>query len=301
MRAITRSAVVLLSVLIALGGASTAAGARQRKPRPLVLHPRFHVVGNTFRTDGPYIAGIDGPHVLVLTPVGNGQASGTLIDEQTGTQTSVSYPGCPWSEFSSDPFSGPWLVLPCDPSQGIELYDLHTGERTTVIPGPRVVSLEEECSMPDYCGGGVASLGARWIEWGIVPCRYCRAKYLFQNIDTGQVRSLPGWRSGGRIIPDLDSQSLAQTLCPPLTVPPGLPPIPGVPPGPGALSFYGSFAIASVVPGNGGCWSGAAPGSSYPSAVATRRSRRAHTRSYGRRANPAAGFTDSSCLACDVL
>ena len=95
----------------------------------------------------------------------------------------------------------------------------------------------------------VVGFGAHWIEWAQVPCRYCSAAYLFQNIDTGQVRSLPGWRPGGRIIPDLDSQSLAQPLCPPLTVPAGVPPPLGGPP-PGALSLYGSFAIAS--PGAGG-------------------------------------------------
>jgi hypothetical protein len=253
MRAIARSAVVLLSGLIAFGGASAAAGAHQRKSRPLVLHPRFHVVGNTFRTDGPYVAGIDGPYVLVLTPVGNGQASGTVIDEQTGAQTSVSYPGCSWSEFIAVQFGGPWLVLiPCQSgSGGFELYNLYSGERTTVVPGPRVVSLEDECNMPEYCGGGVQNLGAHWIEWEITPCRYCTAKYLFQNIDTGQVRSLRGWRPGGRIIPDLDSQSLAQPVCPPLTVPRGIPPIQGRP-APGALSFYGPFAIASVRPGYGG-------------------------------------------------
>jgi hypothetical protein len=219
-------------VLIALGGVSAAAGTHKRKPGPLVLHPRFHVVGSALTV------GTDGPFVLLETPGVDGQASGTLIDERTGTRTSVSYPGCFLPEFNTwDLLGGPWLMLLCDRAGqwdgGFELYDLYTGEWRAVVPNPP----EDECTQPDYCGVGVESLGAHWIEWQQVPCRYCRANYLFQNIDTGQLRSLPGWRSGGRIIPDLDSQSLAQTLCPPLTAPP-----PG-----GTPSFYGPFAIVGDV------------------------------------------------------
>jgi hypothetical protein len=234
MRSITRSAVVLLSVLIAFGGVSAAASAHKQKPRRLVLHPRFHVVGSALTVD------TDGPFVLLRTPGVDGQALGTLIDERTGTRTSVSYPGCYLQEFNTwDLLGGPWLMLLCDRAGqwdgGFELYNLYTGEWRAVVPDPRITSFD--CGMPEYCGVGVAGFGAHWIEWQTVPCRYCRATYLFQNIDSGQVRSLPGWRSGGRIIPDLDSQSLARTLCPPLTAPP-----PG-----GALSFYGSFAIVGDV------------------------------------------------------
>jgi hypothetical protein len=240
MRAITRSAVVLLSVLATLGGVSAVASAHKQKPRPLVLHPRFHVVGSalTVSTDGPF---------ALLRTYGF-DASGTLIDERTGTRTSVSYPGCFLPEFNTwDLFGGPWLMLSCDRAGqydgGFELYNLYTGEWRAVVPNPP----EDVCTMPDYCGVTVAGFGAHWIEWQQVPCRYCGANYLFQNIDTGQVRSLPGWRSGGRIIPNLDSQSLAQQVCRPLTVPRGEPPILGGRPEPGALSFYGSFAIVGDV------------------------------------------------------
>jgi hypothetical protein len=231
-------------VLIAFGGASPAASAHKRKHRPLVLHPRFHVVGSALAVVP------DGPFVLLLTPdVDAFDALGTLIDEQTGTRTSVSYPGCHLPEFSTwDPLGGPWLMLLCDRTGqwdgGFELYNLYTGEWRAVVPDPKISSFD--CGMPDYCGVTVAGFGAHWIEWQTVPCRYCTATYQFQNIDTGQVRSLPGWRVGGRIIPNLDSQSLAQRLCRPLTVPPGPPNLAG-PPGPGALSFYGSFALAGDV------------------------------------------------------
>jgi hypothetical protein len=80
----------VLAVLIALGCASTSAGAHQRKPRPLVLHPRFHVVGRWF-------LGADGPYVLLNGPGASGAEPGTpvtLVDEQAGTRTSVSYAGC---------------------------------------------------------------------------------------------------------------------------------------------------------------------------------------------------------------
>jgi hypothetical protein len=236
--------VVIASVMIALGCASAAASARQRKPGPLVLHPRFHVVGS-----GPAGVYIDGPYVLLMTPAANFEASRTLIDEQTGTQTSVSYPGCSLPELNGDPFGGPWLMLFCgQPGQGLngfELYNLYTGEWKAVVPDQGLISYGYNCSGgAPYCGSRVLGFGADWIEWE-ENCRYCDYTFLFQNIDTGVVQSLPGWQVGGRIIPDLDSPSLAQALCPPLTVPAGLPPIPGGTPEVGAVSFYGSFAIAS--------------------------------------------------------
>lgn len=235
MRSMARSAVVLLSVLIALGGASAAASAHKQPRGPLVLHPRFHAVGSALTVD------TDGPFVLLRSPVGDGfDASGTLIDERTGARTDVAYPGCHLDEFNTWALlGGPWLMLLCDRTGqwdgGFELYNLYTGEWRAVVPDPNITSFD--CGMPPYCGVTVAGFGAHWIEWQTVPCRYCTATYQFQNIDTGQVQSLPGWRSGGRIVPDLDSQSLARTLCPPLTAPP-----PG-----GALSFYGSFAIVGDV------------------------------------------------------
>ena len=240
----SRFTVVVVSVLIALVGGSAAAGAHAQKPRPVVLYPRFHVVGSA--RAGAYI---DGPYVLLLTPAANFEASGTLIDTQTGTRTSVSYPGCYLSEFNSDPMGGPWLMLFCHGAGqglgGFELYNLYTGEWKAVVPDPGIISYGNNCSggVP-YCGVGVSGFGADWIEWA-EHCRYCDDTYLFQNIDTGVVQSLPGWQVGGRVIPDLSSPFLAQTLCPPLTVPAGLRPIPGAPPGIGAVSFYGSFAIAS--------------------------------------------------------
>ncbi len=240
MRWTGRSLGVVLAVLIALGCASTAAGAHQRQPPPLLLHPRFHVVGRAL------LSYVDGPYVVLSAPVDAFEASGGMvIDEQTGTRTAVSYPGC-----HLDEFGGPWLMFFCDrPGQwagGFELYNLYTGEWRAVVPDPP----QDVCDQPPYCGVTVGGFGVHWIEWVQVPCRYCTANYVFQNIDTGQVGSLPGWQPGGQIIPDLDSESLARTLCPPLTVPAGAPPAPGGGPPPGALSLYGSFAIAS--PGGGG-------------------------------------------------
>jgi hypothetical protein len=234
----------MVSVLVALGGAAVAAGAHQHKPRPLVLHPRFHLVGS-----GPAGVYVDGPYVLLMNFAANFEASGTLIDEQTGTKTSVSYPGCYLSGFGGDPLGGPWLILGCGRAgEGLDRFELHnldTGEWHAVVPDPGIISYGNNCpGGTPYCGSGVMGFGADWIEWE-EHCRYCDYTYLFQNIDTGQVQRLPGWHVGGRIIPDLDSLSLARPLCPPLTVPAGLPPIPGAAPEIGAVSFYGSFAIAS--------------------------------------------------------
>jgi hypothetical protein len=239
-----RAALVVVCVLIAFDGASAAASAHKRKPRPLVLHPRFHVVGTASTVD------TDGPFVLLRNPVGTSfDASGTLIDEQTGTRTSVSYPGCHLDEFNTwNLLGGPWLMLSCDRAGqwdgGFELYNLYTGEWRAVVPDPTISSFD--CGMPPYCGVTIAGFGAHWIEWQTIPCRYCTPTYQFQNIDTGQVQSLPDWRPGGRTIPDLDSPSLARPLCPPLTVPAGVAPLSGGPP-PGVLTFYGSFAIVGNV------------------------------------------------------
>ena len=123
---------------------------------------------------------------------------------------------------------------------------------TTSTPGSGGLSsqtLPRMCAPTGLLWRDRGGFGAHWIEWSPSTLPLLHGHYLFQNIDTGQVRSLPGWRPGGRIIPDLDSESLARTLCPPLTVPAGVPPPLGGPP-PGALSLYGSFAIAS--PGAGG-------------------------------------------------
>lgn len=245
MGSVSRLAVVGLCVLVALGGTCAAASAHRRKPRPRVLHPRFHVVGS-----GPSGVYIDGRYVLLLTPAANFEASGTLIDEQTGTRTRVSYPECYVPEFNtSPPLGGPWLMLSCAQAGqavgGFELYNLYTREWKAVVPDPGIVSYASGCSGgAPYCGSGVTGFGADWIEWE-EHCRYCDYTYLFQNIDTGQVRSLPGWHVRGRVIPNLASPSLAQTLCAPLTVPAGPPPIPDAPPEIGALSFYSSFAVAS--------------------------------------------------------
>ena len=128
---------------------------------------------------------------------------------------------------------------------GFELYHLYTGEWRAVVPDPGIVSYGNNCpGGTPYCGSGVMGFGADWIEWE-EHCRYCDYTYLFQNIDTGKVQTLPGWRVGGRITPDLDSPSLAHRLCPPLTAPADPPPIPGAKPEIGSLSLYGWFAIAS--------------------------------------------------------
>jgi hypothetical protein len=223
---------VIAPVLIVLGCASAAANAHQRKSPLVVLHPRFHVVGS-----GPGGVYIDGPYVLLLTSA-YGESSGTLIDEQTGTQTTVSYPGCPLLGPNADPFGGPMMLLCATQGWGeFELYDPYTGEWRAVVPDPGIINYLNNCpGGAAYCGSSVVGFGVQWIEWREY-CRDCNDTFLFQNIDTGQVRSLPGWQVGGRIIPDLNSPSLAQALCPPLTLTPGG--------WPEYLSFYGSFAIAS--------------------------------------------------------
>ena len=249
MPALTRSgymrSVVRIIAFALVAVAVSVASASAKQPKLVVLHPRFHVVATG-------VAGVftDGRDVLWVAGEGTAQTS-TLLDERNGTRSTVSYPGCYVDALNTaSPFGGPWLMFKCDLANqgqgGFELYNLTTREWKSVALAPEILSYRNGCGSGPYCGVSLAGFGADWLEWK-ETCRECDATYLFQNINTGQVRTLPGWQAGGTTIPDLDSPSLAGTLCPPLTVPAILHPGYALAPEPGVLSFYGPFAIAGNV------------------------------------------------------
>ena len=249
MRAVMR---IIAVALVAFLGLVASASAKQ--PKPVVLHPRFHAVAT-----GITAAFTDRRYVLWVAGEGTAQSS-TLLDKRTGTRTMVSYPGCYVDAFNPpDPFGGPWLMFKCDLANqgqgGFELYNLTTGEWKSVALAPEIVSYRNECGGGPYCGVSLAAFGADWLEWK-ESCRECVDTYLFQNIDTGQLQTLPGWQVGGTTIPNLSSPRLANHLCSPLRVPQGFPPVgtnSALAPNP-PLTFAGRFAAGTEWYMNGGLW-----------------------------------------------
>lgn len=90
----------------------------------------------------------------------------------------------------------------------------------------------------------IQAVGADWIEYWVpnLPGRY--PQFVFQNIYTGQTRTLAGWHAGGRIVPNLNSRALGQRLCAPLRVPDAWEDT-GVTDQdfPGTLSSFGRYAV----------------------------------------------------------
>ncbi len=194
-----------------------------------MLHPSFHLSATGIDrvvTTGRYV------YESRRLPA-NGRATGTLIDEQTGTSASlVSPPGCFFAAMG-----GPWVLYQCNVS---------------VAPAP--VAPLELYSIPSGTWQGINStigpsaIGSDWIEGAAPgpPCyEHCGTDpTVFQNIQTGAVRSLPDYHATGTTIPNLNSATLSAKLCSPLRVPAGLTNPFDQLTQPGGLSFEGSFAIA---------------------------------------------------------
>jgi hypothetical protein len=220
---------LLLTILIAIAGptAMTASARPRRHHSPLVLHLGFRGAGTATAVTA------EGRYVLVsgAYSAANGTPD-TLIDERTGTETSVSYPGC-----SPVALGEPWLVYTCAPDYGtMELYALPTG-------GWTAVTLHAGYSI----GWSPIAIGARWIqlqEFCADGPSHCLNSYAFQNLQTGNITPDP---TSATTYADLNSPTLARRVCKPLHVP-----MVDGPEGeviyaaqPGALAFYGKFAISS--------------------------------------------------------
>jgi hypothetical protein len=210
MRALRRVGVLVAFVAI-LGSTLDAADAKPRKrTSAVVLHPRLH------RTD-KHVDGIasNGRYVFLLqSPSYLGE--GELIDGRTGDRTSISRPGCSVDSWIAQPFGGPWLMFDCLPTGAMPYEALYrlTDRTWKVLPPP-----PNFCAgAADACGYSAIAVGADWVEW-VTTCYHCNDARYFQNIWTGEVRTLPSWQPGSTTVPDLNSTGLASQLCAPLRVP----------------------------------------------------------------------------------
>jgi hypothetical protein len=192
-----------------------------------------------------------------------GARSGIVVDTAGGARTPLTFPaGC-----SPGAMGGPWLAFGCSAGAGqpvppAELFDL-TSDRWQALPvNPDI----DFCTYERRCTLSPAAIGTRWVEWSVsLACEHCAPFAWFQDLSTGALNKFEEWRSGGRVIPDLDSPSLAARLCRPLRVPP--PDFPSFETVPNSLTFHGQFGVVGA---------GAVPDASTPHYFERCGSRRRH-------------------------
>jgi hypothetical protein len=196
---------------------------------------------NPYWTRGADVSAVlaDQRYVLMMSPgQGSGPPAGDgrLLDEQTGRRVHVDPPGPGCSAVA---VGGGWLMYDCYPSvPRVRLYRISTGRWQGLQPYPNLAP---------------QAIGSRWVQLVAPSNRVNHA--LFQNIATGQERSLPAWAPGGSIIPDLNSPKLARRVCSPLRVP-GAWSQQGTPEGTGQLSVFGQFLVVQGTsrPTQGDVW-----------------------------------------------
>jgi hypothetical protein len=242
-----RSILVLLVALAATLVAVPAQAVGKRQQRVAVLHPSFRLVSGG---SGSWYVFPSGRYVLLVS--GTSTTARVLVDDRTGVRVNPTKPGCA----GFDIIGAPWVMGSCSPPNPqpgelatFTLYQISTGTWQSLALNSSI----QQCDlMPNYsCGALPLAIGAHWIEFD-ETCSHsgCENRYVFQNVKTGEARTLPDWRPGGTIIPDLDSPTLARKVCGPLRVPvdhPSGSPFVDIP---GPLKFYGSYAIASESSGN---------------------------------------------------
>ena len=136
----------------------------------------------------------------------------------------------------------PWILMSCPLTSNpygaydVELYSLADGKGRTVTPSTGVPycaapppDVETECA-------GANGVGAYWIRWD-ATCYHCGDTYLFQNIQTGELRDDP---TNATTFADLNSPDLAHRTCPGVR----LMRVDGYGLGWGSLTPYGQFALA---------------------------------------------------------
>lgn len=169
----------------------------------IVLHPNWSSIGyassvvtagNDVFINNPDYPGVGNQPSPPFEP----SSGGVLINEQTGKLTHVPRADC----FAIALSTGRWVLFECYGSSTVN-YQLYSIPDRTWRP----VAAPARAN-PD-------AIGADWIEYFVVDS----GTYVFQNIETGTLRTLSAWRPGGTTIPDLNSPSLTQRLCSPLRVP----------------------------------------------------------------------------------
>jgi hypothetical protein len=136
----------------------------------------------------------------------------TLIDESTGKTTKVTMPaGCALADASRAQ-----LLLQCvSAGQGTqELEDIATGQVSPIAVNP---ALDCASDATGACSG-VTRIGTEWMAVvGSCPlAEHCEPPILFQSLATGQLVNDP---TSSTVVPDMNSPTLAQHLCPSVTVP----------------------------------------------------------------------------------
>jgi hypothetical protein len=237
--------VVALACVMALvfGSVAQARVTRHKPKRPTitVLHSSWHVVAPS----GVQSVAVSGQYVFIAVgPVG--APSDLLIDEQTGQRVNLTPPPGYYIAANVDgaPLGGSWVMATCDSYANCEsspTYQLYNIPAQTWTPLP----LPDLSTAGGYAWGPFA-FGDYWIEWTGGCGYHCGPpRWAFQNIQTGQVAGQgPVWQPGGTVIPDLNSPTLTQALCAPLTVPSGFPDPTTLQPLPGTLVLNGRFAVA---------------------------------------------------------
>ncbi len=180
-----------------------------------------------------------------------------LINDRTGTMTALD-PRC-----DGDGLGAPWVLMSCPQSSDpygpydVELYSLADGARQTVTPSPGVPycrtppgNISDECANPD-------AVGAYWIRWD-ATCYHCADTYLFQNIQTGELRDDP---TNATTFADLNSPALAHKTCPGVRV---MREFEDESTPWGSLTTYGQFALAIGTDGKGNIWRTPRPCPSRP-------------------------------------
>ena len=187
-------------------------------------------------TSGDYLVTTDMNGVL---PRGN---TPLVTNDSTGTTTALN-PPC-----DVDGLGPPWVLMSCPLTSNpygaydVELYSLTDGTSQTVTPSSGVPfcpspppDVETECASAN-------AVGTYWIRWD-ASCYNCGHTYLFQNIETGELRDDP---TTATTFADLNSPSLSQSTCPGVQVMPNLM---GGGTVWGSLTPEGQFAIATATPG----------------------------------------------------
>jgi hypothetical protein len=125
-----------------------------------------------------------------------------------------SAPGCPFFDLV-----GPNAVFSwCDaiyPGPGtFAVHDLTSGTYRTLTLSPEIQHFDD---LSPLCGAFPVLLGDDWAEFD----EECNGKsdqpysqdYVFENTHTAAYSTLPVWKAGGRIVPNLNSPQLGQRLC----------------------------------------------------------------------------------------
>jgi hypothetical protein len=205
MRGIT-GALCLVVISLLAADRPLPALARAQQPhtvRSVVVHLHFRRAGgaSSVLAGGAY-GFINNPVVPSIgnhpyPPVVQQYSGGVLVGPHGSTR--IPQAGC--YAFELD---GPWWVLFYCVNTPRPYYELYS------IPQRKVIR-----TINAFNGANPGGVGRYWIQEFVIAS----GTYVFENIASGQTRTLPAWRAGSTTIPDLNARSLAARLCAPLRVP----------------------------------------------------------------------------------